>query len=408
MTLQEIDGALAAWNSRLEAAAQNLMDLQSEPTCEQLTGSGGAPKAPITGVTAARVEPALGAMAAAFQYFALLNDTIKRANLLRHNLPTLFGSEQKLREIEEILRGKSIRLPAVDVPLEQRTLLSGVQCADCVSPDELLDTMVKAFQAAKDVVLAVDAAWNGLGAELGRTAARIESLRQRADALGCAPPADLPAAERALQELRARVQADPLGTSAGLDADIQPVLARVESAVEAKERIRQQVANGLTAARGQMAVLVELHRDSVAAYAEAGAKITGCGTLPSPEAGEKVQALSEWLDRLEKKRAEGLWEPLAVGLRNWNSAAEDCVSKERAALAANRAPIEARNELRGRLDALQAKARSYGVAEDSTLVEAARQAEQLLYTRPTPLDRAAAAVAGYERVLNGGKKPNPI
>jgi hypothetical protein len=403
MTLQEIDGALAAWNSRLAVAAQNLMDLQAEPTCEQLTGSGGAPKAPITGVTAARVEPALGAMLTAFQYFALLNDTIKHANALRHNLPTLFSSEQKLREIEEILCGKSIHLPAVDVPLEQRTLLSGVQCSESISPDELLDTMGKAFQAAKDAVLAVDAAWNSLGTALSQTGARIESLRQRAGALGCTSPAELDAAERALRELRIRVQNDPLGTSAGLDAEIQPVLARVESALEANERLRRQVANGLTVARGQMAALVELHRDSVAACGEARARITGCGTLLSPEAGEKVEALSEWLDRLEKKRAEGLWEPLTVGLRNWNSAAEDCVSRERAALAANRAPIEARNELRGRLDALQAKARAYGVAENNALVEAARQAEQLLYTRPTPLDRAAAAVAGYERVLNGGK-----
>lgn len=407
MTLQEIDDALTAWNSRLGAAAQNLMDLQAEPTYQQLTGSGGLPKTPITGVTAARVEPALGAMVTVFQHFGLLNETIDRAGALRRNRPNLFGGDQKLGEIEELLRGRSIHLPPVEVPLEQRTLLGGVQNVQCISPDDLLDTMVKAFQAAKDAVVAVDAAWTNLGLTLDRTGARIGSLRKRAAALGCVPPAELEAAERALQEMRAQVQADPLGASAGLDARIQPVLGRVEAALEAKERLRQQVVSGLSAARQQLDELVTLHGDSVAACAEVRLKIAGCGALPAPQADEKVEGLREWLERLEKKCGEGTWDPLTIGLRNWNSAAEDCVSKERAALAANRAPVESRNELRGRLDALQAKARSYGVAEDDRLVELARQAESLLYTQPTPLDRAAAAVTSYERLLNGAKKVNP-
>jgi hypothetical protein len=407
MTLREIDDALASWNSRLAAAAQNLMDLQSEPTCEQLTGCGGFPKLPITGVTAARVEPALGAMATVFQHFGLLNDTIQRASQLRKNMPTLFGGEQKLREIEELLRGPSIHLPLVDVPLEQRTLLSGVQNVDCISPSDLLDTMVKAFQAAKDVVLAVDAAWSSLGTALGRSGARIASLRARAEALECAPPPELDAAERALQELRAQVQADPLGASANLDARIQPLLSGVDAALAAKERVRQEVAGGLAAAHARMDALAKLHDNCVTASAEVRIKIAGLGALPSPQADETIAGLREWLDRLDKKRAERVWDPLIVGLRNWNSAAQDCVSKEEAAWAANRAPMEARNELRGRLDALKAKARQYGVAEDDTLVELARQAEQLLFTGPTSLDRAAAAVAAYEQTLNHGNRLHP-
>jgi hypothetical protein len=65
--------------------------------------------------------------------------------------------------------------------------------------------------------------------------------------------------------------------------------------------------------------------------------------------------------------------------------------------------VEARNELRGRLDALKAKARAYGVAEKDGLAEAAQQAEKLLYTRPTPLERAAAAVTAYERMLKSSQ-----
>jgi hypothetical protein len=379
------------------------MDLQADPTYEQLTGSGGLAKAPVTGATAARVDPALGAMATVFQHFGLLHDTVERAGQLRRNLPTLFGSEQKLREIEELLLGRSIHLPPVDVPFEQRTLLSGVQNVECISPSDLLNTMVRAFQAAKDAVVAVDAAWSGLGAALGRTEARIASLRARATALGGPPPAELDAAGQALKDMRAQVLADPLGTSADLDAHIQPLLARVEAAIEASERLRQGIVDGFAAAHKQLDTLEKLHRDSVAACAEARLKIEGCDALLSPLADDKIEGLREWLGRLEQKYAGGMLDPVAVGLRNWNLAAEDCVLRERAACASNRAPIEARNELRGRLDALKAKARAYAIAEDGTLTGLATQAEALLYTRPTPLDRAATAVADYEKALNGAR-----
>jgi hypothetical protein len=405
MTLREIDDSLAAWNSRLGAAAQNLMDLEAEPVYQQITGSGGMAKLRIAGATAARVEPALGAMVTVFRHFSLLNQTIQRADLLRRNLPTLFGSEQKLREIDELLNGASIHLPPVTVPLEQRTLLSGVQDVECISPGDLLAAMVKAFQAAKDVVVAVDGAWHNLGLTLDRAGARIGSLRARALALGETPPAELETAERTLQEIRAKILADPLGASADLDAQLLAVVARVEAGLEERERIRREVAGGLNAARGQLDTLTALHRDSVAAFMEVREKLTGCGA-PSPQADETVDGLRQWLDRLEKKHSEGLGDAMAVGLRNWNAAAEECVSKERSACIANRGLLEARNELRGRLDALKAKARAYGVAEDDGLREAARQAEALLYTRPTPLDRAAAAVTGYERSLNGPKRPN--
>jgi hypothetical protein len=59
-----------------------------------------------------------------------------------------------------------------------------------------------------------------------------------------------------------------------------------------------------------------------------------------------------------------------------------------------------RNELRGRLDALKAKARAYALAELDDLVAIAEKAKSLLYQRPTPLQEAAASVAEYEAKLN--------
>lgn len=403
MTLQQIDDVLSAWNSRLDAAAQNLMDLQAEPAYQQLAGLTGTQRMQLTGATATRVEPALGAMVTVFRSLSLLKDTVERASTMRRSLSAFFGGEQKLREIEELLCGKSIHLPPVTVPLEQRTLVSGAQNVESVTPTELLNTMMQAFQSAKDAVVAVDGAWKSLGLALDRTGGRITALRARAAVFGAGDLTDLAAAERSFQEMRANVQSDPLGASTEMDAKIQPVLARLEAVLEAKARLGAEIACELTAARARLEALSNLHQDAIAACDEVRAKIIGCGALPSPLAEETLAGLREWLDRLQKKSAEGMLEPIAFGLKNWKTAAGDSMEKEKAALAANRAPIETRNELRGRLDALKAKARAYGVAEHDRMIELSQQAETLLYTRPMPLDLAVAAIARYEKMMGGAK-----
>ena len=63
--------------------------------------------------------------------------------------------------------------------------------------------------------------------------------------------------------------------------------------------------------------------------------------------------------------------------------------------------MEARNELRGRMEALKAKARAFGVAEGREANELGSKAEALLYARPTPVQQAAAAVAQFEVWLRG-------
>ncbi len=329
-----------------------------------------------------------------------MNEAIGRARRLRADLP-LFGAEQRLKEIEETLCGKSIHLPPVDIPFEQRTLLSGLGGEEGNSPDELLGLMAQAFEAAKGAVVAVDRAWRSLGGEMSAACGRIHELRDRAAAAGCSVTAELDAAEHALDETRAKAQSDPLGSSGALGSTVRPAIDRAEAAVTARERLLREVADGLAGARRQMELLTGLHREAVAACADARVKIANCKGLAEAADDSKIAGLGAWLERLEQKNGEGLVEPLLVGIGNWNSSASECVSLEREALKANRGPVEARNELRGRLDALTAKARARGVGEEEALVELARRAEDLLYTRPTAMDQAAAAVSAYEKRLNG-------
>ena len=405
MTLADIDKALAQWESRLSSAAHNLFDLQADPTYQCLTGAGGAPLTKLSGVTRTRVGPALENIGTLFQCFDLLRCTVDRAVQLRRGLPAMFGGDQKEREIEQVLLGKSIRVPTDQIPIAKRSLLTGADDQGCISPDELLKSMVRAFETARDGVMAVDKTWRELSVTLGAASRQIAALRSGPDQLEEGEIRELDGVEHALSLRRAQVQSDPLGTSLDVDAVLRPVLDRVTAAVEERAQLRMQTEKALSAAHANFQELRNLHRNASAAWAEAQEKVSGAGELPPPPPEARLESLGEWLDRLQQKYDAGMVRPVSVGLQNWNSAARDCVSDEQKILEANSAPLALRNELRGRINALKAKAQAYRVEEDANLRELASDAETLLYTRPTPIDRASDAVSRYQALLHERTKP---
>ena len=405
MTLQEIDTALTAWNDRLAAVAENLLELQADPTYRLLTGSAGSPAQQISGVTAARIAPAVSSLQNLFQHFNLLQTTIAQASKLRANLPTVFGTEQRLREIEQLLSGPSITLPREGLPLEQRSLLSGTRTGSALRPNQLLELMTRAFATARDTVLSVSAAWNDLGAEVEHAEEQVRWLAAQPAVTRPGRRMELESAQHVLSTVRSRAETDPLDALSDLHARVQPVLSRLQQLVEADEQRRSRIVRGRT----ELESLVRLHSETLAAAEDARKKIQDCTALPALLPEDSITALGAWLDRLERKLGDDLEDAVLVGLRNWEKAAAEQAAQERNAAAAYRAPVEARNELRGRLNALKAKARAYGIAEISAVTEQAQRAETLLFARPTDMRQAAAAVAGYERCLRvsgkGAAKP---
>ena len=64
------------------------------------------------------------------------------------------------------------------------------------------------------------------------------------------------------------------------------------------------------------------------------------------------------------------------------------------------APIDARDELRGRLDAYQAMAHRIGMLEDPDAAQRYERAHDVLYTAPTDLVEAAELVRRYQDALS--------
>jgi len=404
MTLQEIDEALAAWNRRLTAMADNLMSLQAESTFRVLTGSGGANRVQIAGETAARVEPALAAMHTMFERFGVLHSAVDRASKLREGMPMLFGGDEKIAEIQRVLFGRSIEPPAVDVPLAQRTLLSGAPSPQRLTLEELLAPMMRTFSEARDAVLSVDRAWQEIAVRVAHAEERLQQFAARAQSAGYGPASDLAAALTAASALVAQsneqLRVDPLGALTHFNAQLEPAFARLNNLVEAAERVSRE----LHRAHAVLAGLVVIHGEALDASAEAKAKIAPKRALPQPVTEEKLAKLRDWLDQLNRRWSEGAQETAGSGLRNWHDAACVIGKDDTAARDMSRAVVEARRELRGRLEALKAKARAKGVAEEAAVAVIASEVESVLATKPTDLERASAGVAAYASAVSLAKR----
>ena len=397
---EQIDQLLADWKTRLDLASQNMLALQGLTTYQRLAGEAGFPKAQLTETTAIQVAAALDAMNQVFQYFDLLLATISRAAALHRQVPRFLGSDQKLQAVEELLIGQSIQLSVIQVPLAQRSLLSAAETTCTVTPDNLLAMMTLTFETARDTILAIDVAWSHLELTLSQVEAEIQALRQQANTLGGNNLTDLRAIQQAIAPLRDRVTTDPLGVKDEFEQQIQPLIERVKDSLNQVLQQHNQIQNGLAIAHTLLQNLTELNQQTHTAYAESLEKVTDHSGLQPSLSADHLDALCQWLSRLETRFAEGLVSPIQVGLENWTAKVKAAIAIEQCAVTANRRPLETRRELRGRLEALKAKALARGRAEDPILADLSAQAKQILYTRPTDLTKAIELVTQYERHMN--------
>ncbi|MBW4600068.1 MAG: hypothetical protein KME29_10775 [Calothrix sp. FI2-JRJ7] len=400
VNLEEIDQLLADWKLKLDVVGQNLIDLHGISAYQRLCGVSGFPKVELTGVTLARVNPVLHVMNELFQNFDLLVQTIDKAVQLRCLIPRFLAPPQKIQEVEDLLTKPSIHLSIETIPLAQRGLLSAPQTINAITPQELLKLMTSAFQAAKDVVLAVDEVWSRLEPSLIDINVETRQLQHLAESLNIDCAEEIACLTHKLKLQRAKIESDPLGVNEEFLKSIQPQIMKLKLMLDVARQQWESVRLGFVTAREYLSKLHEIHHQAEVAYDESKMKVADHSKLQNPLAFEEIQALEVWLDRLEIKFNEGLFNPVRVGLENWTVKVKEYIAKEKNAYVANKAPIELRAELRGRLDALVAKALARGFVEDTVLQELAQQAKQILFTRPTPLDQAVDLVTKYEKRLS--------
>ena len=362
--ISAIEDAAAKARAHADAVAAGLTDFREQPAYKRIA----FPKPPLEGVTETRANALLDGVVALFDQLAAVYEKLASADAALDAASGLFSSDQKLREADGLLKDATPILNSMSADLASawRSLRE--------IDDAWLALATKLADAAKDASNLREYAHND-----ANKLSQLDRLRERVDAL------------------RVAADADPLGVGAGLDEAMAP-LAAMRGALTAAVKARRDADDAIAAARQLYGQLAEAAREAAAAAAQAKERVEEAaeGFDPAP-----IASLGEWLDILEAKLNEGLVKPVLIGVEHWNAKARTCLSSAQSCSQANMSLILTRRELRGRLLALKAKAVAKGVPEDPKLAELASQATQILYSKPTPLNRASALVADYEKHLNG-------
>jgi len=401
--LRRIDQTLSQLDDAVKVMTANLMDLEANATRQMLEPES------LTGITAVRAEQALATLGWLWSQFLRIKEIVEQAEGLRGARRRLDGP--RLDELEHLVQGPSIALAPLVVPLAHRGLLTPGETPAAISPTDLIADMARAFDAARSDISAIEAAWTlGIPRLEGMTAA-LEAITVPATDLGEADDPDLAAAARLIRGAALVIGTDPLGQpAAGLD-EAEAALSRARARLRDLAGQRDSLRDRLEDAGRLVEEVAGLVAEGEGAAEETRAKIAHPADLLRPlDAGcldDERRGLRPWLDRLARMAAAGSWKKASRGLQEWSGVAAATRDAAQQVIDANTAPLRRRAELRGRLDALTAKAARLGLAEDAVLGAMRQQAREVLYSAPCDLERAEALVTSYGATLSRHQVATP-
>jgi hypothetical protein len=354
----------------------NLLELEAEPTRALLDS------VELEGLTAHRWGEASRTLAGLFLSFQSIKSLLDDATVRRQSWA--IATQSRIDQLRVMLLGCSIERSDIALPIGERALLDGSRVVDRCTPDELLREMSASFDDVKAVLFGVSECW----AELPP---RFRSMRQRLWKLDEATRSGL---EQPLADLARQVMADPLGVDRSL-------VDAVERELVGLEALAHDTDDELAAARELVASLpaavARAHHDRAAAAERFVAHHL-------PESVELDGTLAARVDALEPLIAARSWREVSAELTAIRLAAAALVDRAERTEGCRNALIAQRNELRGRLHALEAKAGARDRVEDPELWDLYEQARTELYTAPTDLDRAGALVQAYGDALHGAAR----
>jgi hypothetical protein len=399
MNNDAINARLAAWQNRLALVSRNLGEINEHPAVLRMRARRREAPGFFTGETAARVDATLAALDELWKDYLLLNATVDEAESL-HKQSGLFQSHDA--EIRALLDGPSIALPARATPLAERGLLSTAERREKATPDELLAAMEKIFAIVKETVLAFDQAETALAPKIAALTEEARALAHRAKIAGEPDAKEIDALAERVKALGGELAANPFGAGAKL-AETTDALEHWRGRLDAGAQQRAALGAGLVKARESWKQLQEISRRARAAHERACAEIVDPIGLLQPTDATIIAQFGAWLDAIEATLKSGNWRAAKAALDKWVASRDTRLQAERRIYSANSVPLAARDELRGRLDALGVKADAYaarGVRFAPAVTRLVGEAKTALGGPRVDLRQAASLVYGYEAALN--------
>jgi len=399
MNRDQAAAAAAAASAERDGIQANLLDLDGSFGKRLLEG------ATLTGVSQQAWQQAAADLASLWETFSAYEAAVDRA-------AELLGSSrrpgsQELSEISTLLTGASVAVTRAPAPLAQRDLTDSGRSSLTLAA--AVAEMKRLFARVTETTAAAESVWNETADGLSEIGATLDGATGQSAGLGDEVAGQLAAAGAELARLRAVLNTDPLTLWRAGRVDTGPLqqLRSQASAAAARvnelARVRADAEQRIAEVRSSCQAAAAAWQDAMAAREQAAAKVAAVLPPPPPVASLRVR-----LAGLAALRDEGRWTRLAAELdalsRDAAAARDQCRDAERAASGL----LGQRDELRGLLDAYQAKAAQLGAAEDADLTARFQQARDLLWTAPCDLAAAQAAVTSYQQAilaLDGRRQP---
>lgn len=388
MMLKELDGKLQRLRAAADRIHADLLDIEQDHTRRLLDD------AELEGESARRWAATSAALLELWEGHGLLTGLLERAERLRGTRAHLRA--QLLAELGELIEGASIRCSSQfavaerDRPGNSHTIVRS-------SPAELVERMSAGVEQAKVVLAQFGNAWKAVDPHLRHAQTLVGESAALCQSVGESKPDELDRAHQRLTELIQDLAKDPLSVKQSKVEALKTSVAALRADLQALAELRDEIGARLAEARGLLAELNRAQEECEAAHAEVLVKIAA-PTVPEPVTARGVEAELEQVVELSEA---GAWRQTRDALAQWTTRASSLLEKARRTVAANRDPIEARDQLRGRLDAFQAKANRLGLIEDPELADIFERAQATLYTAPTDLARAETLVCLYQQGLAG-------
>lgn len=266
--------------------------------------------------------------------------------------------------------------------------------AEAVAAPTLLAQIRKRYDSIREAVSDIDERFRSILPRVEAARATLERLAAEADELDVPEP--LIGRARALaDDLKERLVTDPASVHLADGNNLDLLVAEAAKQVASLRTAHDNLDTDLGATEELLASLRVLRARAEAARTQALAKVSepdGLVRVPGAAVLDGPDGLAARLDRLFETAAGAGWLQQRGLLDGWLTGARKLEAQLVRAGEANRAPLEARDELRGRLRAYEAKMAATGRAEDLGLVELADRARSVLYSAPTDLGRAETAI----------------
>lgn len=258
------------------------------------------------------------------------------------------------------------------------------------------------YDAVHHGVSRIDRAWLEVLPRVEAARETADRLKAEAGALGVVEPLIGRARSRA-EDLADRLLSDPISVDESEGRDLDRLVADAARQMANLRTGHDNLGEDLRRTEEVLASLRVLRTRAAAAAAEARHKIVDpqdLVTVPSRTIIDGPGGLAERLDDLLELTRTGTgaaepshaWTRQRTMLDQWLTMADRLERQLVEAEGRNRRDLDRRDELRGRLQAFQAKMAATGNAESPEAMDLADGAWTELYTAPSDLDAAEAAI----------------